>query len=259
MRSTLVASTAVFLAAAVAGNRLHAADLHIQPHADVGMMYYEFSQDTIEFVQGAYDVSDFLPFVGAGVTISYDRIFADIYGQITAEGQDRYTLVSVLEDGTTIDEASTIDMSRKEATANVGYRITDAFSVLAGYKMAKVDFRDNISDGDEVDFDFTYHGPLAGVSYAIPIEGLGGAFHFTTAFTYLFGEVKQEAYDTSGESLGYNFGISWTGRIANRFSYGFLADAARYDFDSGGDIDFEETVYRLRAVLGYSFNVSSML
>jgi hypothetical protein len=124
-----------------------------------------------------------------------------------------------------------------------------------------------------IDLDFTYHGPFLGISYAIPIESWNGALQLTTAVTYLFGKTEQtftpapnnttdpnyfNFFTTTGKgtSIGYNFGISWSGRITDAIGYNILADTSQYQFEGKNNSgDFSETTYRIRFSLGYRFGV----
>jgi hypothetical protein len=119
---------------------------------------------------------------------------------------------------------------------------------------------------------FRYHGPFFGISYAMPFPSVRGSLQFTTAFTYLWGKSETEftpvggsltdpaLYNNNveGSSLGYNFGISWSGLITDRLGYTLLADTSQYQFDADqGTGDFRETTYRFRVSLSYAFGLTS--
>ena len=278
MRGVLVLSTVALFAALLSSGNSNAAEITIQPRLEAGVMYYQFDrEDQLELIEDVitgeeqlggdpgFEVEDALPFVGGGLTLDYDRFLLDVSGQITTEGNDDFSQpisLPLAGEQETFIVSFDSEFDHREAAATLGYRLTDAHTVIGGYRYVNVEF-ENTNELDTVTEEkYTYHGPFIGVRYSLPVENFGGGIQFTTAITYLVADVEiaidgRDSPEGEGESIGFDFAVIWFGQITKNLGYTIGADATRYDFEGDNVADFKETSYRLRASLGYTFGVGS--
>ena len=278
MRGILALSVVALFAALLSSGNSNAAEITIQPRLEAGVMYYQFDrEDQLELVEDVitgeerlggdpgFEVENALPFVGGGLTLDYDRFFLDVSGQITTEGNDDFSQpisLPLAGEQETFIVGFDSEFDHREAAATLGYRLTDAHTVIGGYRYANVEF-ENTNELDTVaKEEYTYHGPFIGVSYKLPVEKFGGGLQFTTAVTYLVADaeiaINGRDLPGEGESIGFNVAAIWFGQITENLGYTIGADATRYDFEGDNVADFKETSYRLRASLGYAFGVGSI-
>jgi hypothetical protein len=105
MYRMLVPCFAIFSVLVVSTDKAKSENLLIRPHLDTGVMQYKYDQEdqfVIDLNQGltgittGWQVEDLVPFVGGGLTVAYGKFFADLYGQMTAEGKDTDTQTQIV-------------------------------------------------------------------------------------------------------------------------------------------------------------------
>ena len=204
----------------------------IQPRVKTGLMYYEYSQDALItpardpeglFPNTASDLeyNDWLPFVGGGLSVFFNRFFIDfsIQHAFNGDDSDSFRNSSFLTAGAFIPNDSVLitdtdqdaDIKRTEGAISLGYRITDNIALFAGWLKAETKF-DTDLEGDistiqtanrapipfltgtytgDLDQDFDYDGPFVGVNLTMPIQ-MGifeGALSGNASLAFLDGEV----------------------------------------------------------------------
>ncbi|MEZ5934106.1 MAG: hypothetical protein R3F54_19650 [Alphaproteobacteria bacterium] len=274
-RSRLLTGMIVLINAAWA-TPMAAAELTIEPRLAAGVSYYDLDldgafvvgQDTVDNVQ----FNDWLYLVGGGLTISYDRVFVDLYGQYSFDGEDTVN-ADVVTGGVVASElGQKVTFDRVETALSLGYRVTDQLAAFVGYRYAEVNFDGKGSLGAvaaKFSTDFHQKGPFVGGSYVVPKPVLDGALVANAAVTYLDGELENKldvsaplqdvAFDTNGDALGFNGGVSWVRPLTDQLKLVLGADAAYYAFKDNDDVtDFDELIVRLRTELRYSFDLGAV-
>ena len=244
----------------------------VEPRLAAGVSYYELDVDG-EVVAGNNSVdniefSDWMYLVGGGLTLSYDRVFVDLYGQYSFDGDDDLDL-DVVAGGLSANLAQDVEFDRVETALTVGYRITDQLAAFVGYRYADVNFDGSGSLGVvSADFstDFKQKGPFIGAGYVIPKTVFGGAFVANAAVAYLDGDLENRLdtniqvdnveFDIEGDAIGVNAGASWVRPLTSQLKLVLGADVAQYSFEDDDDrTDFDERITRFRTELRYSFGV----
>jgi hypothetical protein len=250
-----------------------AAELTVEPRLAAGVSYYELDIDG-EVVAGNNSVdniefSDWMYLVGGGLTLSYDRVFVDLYGQYSFDGDDDLDL-DVVAGGLSANLAQDVEFDRVETALTVGYRITDQLATFVGYRYADVNFDGSGSLGVvSADFstDFKQKGPFIGAGYVIPKTIFGGVFVANAAVAYLDGDLENRLdtsvqvdnveFDINGDAIGINAGASWVTPLTDQLKLVLGADVAQYSFKDDDDrTDFDELITRFRTELRYSFGVA---
>lgn len=216
-----------------------AVEVSFQPRLETGVMYYAFESESIEattsvpgtfnsdfgFTQKPFEYADYLPFVGAGGTFFYGRLFLDFSGQYASGGDDTtsiaYSSYDVdLDSGDSAFLSNETDhtarFDRSDAAVSLGYGFTRRFCLFAGYKWAGTQFKTRFQgayssiqyyfDSDlsvpvagrswgEADYKFVYQGPFMGVVKSWDCshgDFLPGMFTVNLALAYLEGKVVLE-------------------------------------------------------------------
>jgi hypothetical protein len=204
-------SGAVLLAPAVG----HGEDFSFVPRVTEGVMNYEFKQEGLLSFPSAnstsasreYTTTDWMPFVGGGVTAFWKRFFVDAYIQTTDTGTDSYQLArsaTITNEQDSLSEVSTASLhgtpssrfDRTDWSLSAGYGVTGNFAVFAGYKKSKTNFDDQgsttmqftlpltlsgvplevpltLSAQFKQNRNLTEDGPFVGATYGWPIGGVG--------------------------------------------------------------------------------------
>ena len=199
--------------------------------------------------------------------------------------------------GAGVGHSYTAEFDRQEINLNVAYGLSDTVTLFLGYKDAEADLTINLRPGidDELFFlnvgdifwvgnratEFSYDGFQFGAAFATPIRN--GALSLQAAVVMLDGEFKERfnggflrvtsivpevaepddfpglrSFDVTGDALGFNLGIAWTGRFSQklpRLTYVLGLDHSIYEFDADQTFtgNFEEKNTRLRFDLRYEF------
>ena len=253
--ATRVVVMALFTLGAV---HSHAVTWSVSPRVSFGVQDYTHrledrlaptSGSSFQFADG-FETRDDLGFHGFGIGINADKVFVDVSGQWSAQGEEQQSQFQGVAGGLEfaagigITHQLSSEFERKEFNVSVGYRITPTVSAYIGYKNATADFVHALrpSDvgffgavkltGDKV-VENTYDGPFVGATYAIPVPAWGGAFAFQAAVVNLdmtdesrflgtaeaqvgpttFVPLDSSAFSSSidGDAVGINVGFSWTG------------------------------------------------
>ncbi len=125
-------------------------------------------------------------------------------------------------------------------------------------------------------------GFFIGATYVLPFESDGwfnGALSFDLGLAFLDGDQSVEdltmrtvtettldspssdavtlgagTQNTSGDAVGINVGIAWSGPLTERLSYSVGVDGYQYDYESDGVVDFQDTVIRVSAGVSYAID-----
>ena len=207
-------------------------EVGVQPRFKTGVMYYQYEQDAFQspprdpqglFPNTASDLkySDWMPFVGGGLTLFAHRFFLDFSIQYAFNGKDSdntrnqnfltagefITTDSVL----TTEAKSETDIDRIEGALSVGFKATDNIALFAGWLKAETTF-DTSLRGDIATFripnltpipfltgtfsgdlkqKLNYNGPFVGTNLTMPIKKgfLDGALSGLVSIAFLDGEV----------------------------------------------------------------------
>lgn len=249
--------------------------LQLEPRLATGLSYYELELDGDIEANGAVvngvKFNDYLYLAGVGLTAKYGKMFFDVYGQASLDGNEDISLDIDSPNQSIQGISQDVDFDRYEVLATLGYQFTNRFALFAGYKYADVEFDGNGSlSGVSAEFttDFEQHGGFVGSGYALPAGVLDSVFVFNTAVSYLFGNVDNKFaarplvdsidFEIDGKAIGFNGGVNWVAPITDQLKLVIGADASRYSFDDDkNNTDFDETIARFRSELRYSFDTSA--
>lgn len=210
----------------------NSAEFSVQPRIEAGIMYYEYKQDAFQspprdpngiFPNSASELkyTDYLPFVGGGVTFGADRLFVDfgirhafngsdsdaVRNQNFLEAGEFITTDNVLTQQTSLDA----DFDRTEWAISIGYGISEHIAVYAGYLRAETDFDTDLTgsidafqanDLTPIPFltgtftgnlkqELEYDGPFVGVNLTMQVKKgfLDGVLSGNFAIAFLDGKV----------------------------------------------------------------------
>lgn len=281
-----------------------AAQFACYPRLETGMMDYTIQHEALSkttlspfgktsgynMTREKSEYSDMLRFVGGGVTFLVHRLYIDLYGQYAFKGSDNthgslstYNENDAFDDGERVESFVSYDYERKatfdhtDYAISIGYTISKAFSVFAGYKWADSE-RHFTTDGvmdiflpqtsiltksidihRETDGEFKYEGPFVGAIHGWEIDqwgflkgiisaklGLGylnGKYVTNTnnQFTYADNTVYHynERDEYKGNTWGFTLGIGWRGRTSiENLSYSLDIGGYRYSFNASNDVEY---------------------
>ena len=204
----------------------------VQPRFKTGVMYYEYKQEAFQspprdaqglFPNTASDLkySDWMPFVGGGLSFFANRFFVDFSIQHAFNGSDsdNFRNSAYLTAGDfiptdsvlTTDNNQDADIKRTEGAISLGYRITDNIALFAGWLKAETKFDTDLK-GDiatfqtnnlapipflsgtytgDLDQKLKYNGPFVGANVSMPIQigFLEGALSGNASLAFLDGKV----------------------------------------------------------------------
>lgn len=244
--------------------------LSIQPRATIGYQYYEFDgeEDGVGNQIGDIDYQTDYLLGGVGLSVQYNRFFADLYGQTNLSNAEDN--VDNIADTQGVDSSAEID--RYELNLALGYAIIPSVSVSGGVKYARTKIDSVLSgdavivDGSFLDIDMEYIGPYLGAAYAIPVADVGSAV-LSGSIAYLFGEAEANlelnggafSVDVEGESVGSNIGAAWSGTLApissalSAVGYTVGVDYSVYQFRDNSVDEYKEQTVRGRFDIRYRF------
>lgn len=197
---------------------------------------------------------------GVGGTVASGQFFSDLYYQSTAD-ITAYSGTEQIIDSSYNQNLSDVNAQHADWAISLGYRITDQWSVFAGYKYGKTEwdqtFRQNALPPDSsllangsVDGEFKQDGPFIGTAYSFVIGP--GALTFKAAYAYLDGTYTWNSpevvytsegpvadtllWKLNGNSNAYSLGVSWTQSLTDNLGVSVGANYHNYKFDlSGGE------------------------
>jgi len=218
------------------------AEFGFTPRVNAGVMNYSYKLTINNLQSGAggvwHKVSDTVGILGIGGTVSFDRFFVDIYGQMSGEGNGTYTydLADPRVPG------NEMDFEREDYAISLGYALHENLSLFAGYKWGKTDFSESYNPQtgggflEYFDTEFKEDGPFVGAAIGWPVGN--GLVAINIAVAMLDAENNQTKVgqagsylDFSGDTVGVNFGVSWRAPITDNLSYSLSLDGYRYSFD----------------------------
>lgn len=169
--SSSVFALAVSSATLFTSSLVNAQEWSFQPRMNVGVMDYEYKQEDLSTVRSftitdpatnnkvtvlessslqGVKRSDWLPYIGIGGTLSYDRFFIDIYGLKTATGEQKdlsqysFTNQSIPFSSFSATSESYVkgdsDIDRSQYAISIGYNVIDNLVVYTGYRESKTEF-----------------------------------------------------------------------------------------------------------------------
>lgn len=191
--------------------------------------------------------TNFVGGAGFGVTeLSFDeKLDADtsfnvyqLFGSVArGNAYASITWADTLSDAEISEEDETGEASRQDLDLTLGYRLTDAWTVFAGYKDGRTDLNLRVRDSDiRQNERYAEDGVFAGVSYTLNLEKLAGTINFSLAYVRLDTDLKftrglegdeedeeeeeEEEEDeplefddlegrSSGDADGFSAGVSW--------------------------------------------------
>lgn len=195
---------------------------------------------------------------GVGGTVASGQFFSDLYYQSTAD-ITAYSGTEQIIDSSFSQNLSDVNAQHADWAISLGYRITDQWSVFAGYKYGKTEwdqtFRQNALPPDSsllangsVDGEFKQDGPFIGTAYSFVIGP--GALTFKAAYAYLDGTYTWNSpeviytsegpvadtllWKLNGNSNAYSLGVSWTQSLTNNLGVSVGANYHNYRFDMSG-------------------------
>lgn len=197
---------------------LHADAVTVQPRVSIGVQNYRIGVEDIvtanpnvagnfNFRDG-FSVSDSLDFVGAGLTVTRGRWFADLSGQWSGKGRARTeqflgSQIGPNQFASSAGRTHTIDaeFDRQEENLTIGYGVTSNFSAYIGYKRSQVNLDNKTQPvlspapivGDVLflgvrRIDFSYNGGFIGATYAFPVGPAGGSLALQSSIARLNGD-----------------------------------------------------------------------
>jgi hypothetical protein len=286
MKTGLVGSMIVLGAASLTASaeEFSWGNVVVQPRAYVGYADYSLESGDMTYIRknappqtrplqfDAYNNSkiDFNgPIFGLGATVAVDRFFGDVYYQSTLN-ETAYSGSERLDGSRpppVIFNLGDVNAQHSDWALSLGYRMTDQWSVFAGYKSGKTDWDQSmrvnvvppismlIQDG-KFAVNFDQDGPFVGTSYSFLMGP--GALTVKAAYAYLDGSYKSsfdsrvlgaggnyiplvQQFDWDGTSNAFSFGVSWTQSVTNNLGYSVGANYHHYQFDASGSKQFTTT------------------
>lgn len=219
-------------------------DFTVQPRFKTGVQFYEYQQKRLQTpardplrqfpnIQEELTFSDWLPFVGGGVSLFIDRFFVDFDVQYSFDGQDDANFSNQnflsgggpFSSGTVIrsDAIQSAEFDRLEWAVSAGFKVFDNLVLFAGYKKAKTDFTTDLkghlngfqasnmapapfltgSYTGKLDLEFEYDGPFVGANYSWRIQQgfLDGVLSFNFAAAFLDGVTNLNFRDVVANTI----------------------------------------------------------
>ncbi|MCC8987635.1 MAG: hypothetical protein LM523_08010 [Candidatus Contendobacter sp.] len=257
-------------------------DIIVQPRAYVGYADYSLEGSDITITsdtgntrpgkllfglpdRNKVDIEGFVG--GIGATVATGKFFGDIYYQ----GIPSETVYSGVQRSSSegIENYGDIDAKHYDWAISLGYRITDQWSVFAGYKAGQTDSdqsgtlnsptpESELLQTLNYSVTFDQGGPFLGTSYSFSIGP--GVLTLKAAYAYLDGKYTSDFQSTyfppvtpapvpalqqftwEGNSNAYSLGVSWTQSIAENLGFSLGANYHRYEFDASGSQRFTATI-----------------
>jgi hypothetical protein len=210
------------------------------------------------------------PISGLGVTVAIGRFFGDIYYQ-SMLNETAYSSGEQLDESDPnypplLDQWGDVDAQHSDWAFSLGYRVTDQWSIFAGYKSGKTDWDQSVRTSEVPDFliqegsfavKFEQDGPFLGTSYSFLIGS--GALTIKAAYAYLDGSYAsnyngvcipcgvdpvpvRQNFSWDGDSDAFSFGVSWTQPLMDNLGLSVGANYHRYKFDASGSKQFASTL-----------------
>lgn len=202
-----------------------AEDLAFTPRLTTGYMDYKL--ETPSPLPGIVPSQQFkisAALIGAGGTLSWNRLYLDAYGQISSNASDDLNLP-------TLNYNEKFDGNVTYYSLAAGIAITDNFSIYVGYLYNNLDSSGNRG----AESSFTADGYFLGASYGWVIQDLG-VLTLNLAVADLDGSNRFKVpgllidYDSTSDAQGLSYGISWRSTINKNWGYSIALDGYQYNF-----------------------------
>ena len=255
--------TTCIIASLVASPWCSAEELQFVPRVWAGVSDYHFKQgprkgampDGSDFPAVHFDATLYM--AGIGLTSVYESFYLDLSYQDSSDDHDSFSGADYYEKFTG---------NRKDYSATLGMKLLDnKASLYVGYKNGKTTGKGH--KGTKLTF--TEDGFFVGASYAWLIANKG-LLAVNGAFARLDGNLKEVpgpiyprnlGMDADSKTDGLSYGVSWTSKMTDRWSYSIALDANDYKFSSLKDNsnntplpdDITERLYTARFSIYYSF------
>jgi hypothetical protein len=146
-------------------------------------------------------------------------------------------------DAAGVPTATTLDFSRTDSTATLGYRLGNSFSVFGGYTKGVNEFSQTSAVVFLIVTNITYAeaGPFVGVSYTQTF-GNKGSLGLSVAYAQLNSELKTVTHpsgassDTKGDNTGLSYGLTWSGTLTGSLGYRIGVKGIQYKMDEPAKI-----------------------
>jgi len=244
------------LAIACASPVVNAEDLVFSPRLTTGYMDYKLEVPILipgVFASQTFKVNTAL--IGAGATLSWNRLYLDAYGQISAKASDDLNLPIV-------NYNEKLDGDVTDYSLAAGVAITDNFSIYVGYKYNKLDASGNRGAVSN----FKADGYFLGASYGWVIQD-SGVLALNLAVADLDGDIRSQVpvlsidFDQTSNAQGLSYGVSWRSNINKNWGYSVALDGYQYDFKDIVDKrlgalpgEVNQDIFTLRVSASYLFD-----
>ena len=220
------------------------AQVYVIPRVSLATSDYNFSQgvrsqilsvggQTIDFPEVKFDVNFFM--LGVGVTFFQEGKYLDLYYQTSSDESDTFEFpefdnYSEALSGDRTDYSVTVGMKVLENKGAIygGYKVGDSGATGSG----------NATGGAPTILNFKEDGFFIGVNYSYKI--MNGQISANLAFAALDGSLQetnsdfeadfQTNLDSSSSAKGLSYGLTWSHKLIEQFTYNVGVDANKYTF-----------------------------
>lgn len=174
--------------------------------------------------------------INPNVAIGYRSVYA-ILSYDKSISSDARDSEAVIPPGPTAT-ATTLDYSRRDASATLGYRITPSFSAFLGYTNGVNEFTQTAAVLVLIVTDITYSekGPFAGLSYTKSF-GDRGSLGLSLGYAKLDSELTTVTHPTGattkvdGDNKGVSYALTWSGTLTGSLGYRLGFKGTQYDME----------------------------
>jgi hypothetical protein len=244
------------LAIACASPVVNAEDLVFSPRLTTGYMDYKLEVPSpLPGIVPSQQFKFNAALIGAGATLSWNRLYLDAYGQISANASDDLNLPIV-------NYNEKFDGDVTDYSLAAGVAITDNFSIYVGYKYNKLDASGNRGSVSS----FKADGYFLGASYGWVIQD-SGVLALNLAIADLDGNTYFKVpnlpidLDATSDAQGLSYGISWRSTINKNWGYSIALDGYQYNFTDIVDKrvgaqpgEINQDIFTLRVSISYLFD-----
>lgn len=250
--------TVAFIAISVSPLSI-AEDVSFTPRLTTGYMDYKLETPSVMDVFPSQKYNASAAVVGVGSTLSWNRLYLDVYGQVSAKSSDDLNLPA-------FNYNEKLDGDVKDFSLAAGVAITDNLSVYIGYKYNKLDASGNRG----TESTFKADGYFVGASYGWSIQDLG-TLAFNLAIADLDGETHNKMpsltvpgftidFNEKSNAQGLSYGISWNSAIDEHWGYSVALDGHQYKFKDLVDKqigahpgEIQQDIFTVRISVSYLF------
>lgn len=250
--SCLMALTAVFtsLLANAAENVV------FSPRLTTGYINYKLETPPILGVAPPQKFKANAALIGVGATVSWNRFYLDLYGQVSDNASDEISLPA-------FNYEDKFDGNITDYSFAVGAAITDNFSIYTGYKYNKLDSSSNNGSKSI----FKVDGYFIGASYGwiiqessvltvnLAVADLDGNSYFQVP------AVLPLNFDVISDAQGLSYGVSWKSNINKNWGYSVAFDGNQYRFKDNVDKrlgaypgDIKQDIFTVKISVSYLFD-----